>query len=195
MLYLISIPDAALVFAFNILLSCVATVPAYFIIRFLKKRNRARNIKLTRKQVIQVIVAITVLMAAYLTYTAYFPTADFYKEVFRENTRIKFPADGKIRVKGSVFPETNGAYSCAAIFETDAQTIADLIARIGENSNFKKDTIAFRPGTAIKDKVAGFDPGKFELNYYWGRSDGYSYLFNVAFDTTSHLVAFDKADW
>jgi|GEM_PF-3590713 hypothetical protein len=195
MYYLIATLYIIFIFSLIAALTCLAIVPLFFVIKHLKSKYWVNSVWLTDKKTKIILASITIIFAAFQTYTAFYPTDSFYESEFSDNTNIGFPDNAKILVKGSTYPDIHGDYSASAIIHIDEPTIKKLRENIRSNKNFKKDSRPFLFGNDIRENSKEFNEKLFTDNYYWNLTEDGTYYFNIAFDTMNNLVAFDRVTW
>ena len=186
-----------IIFLFSLIAAatCVVTVPLYFVIRKLKSKFWVNSSRITDKRTKIILTAITATFAAFQTYTAFYPTDSFYKSEFVNNSKINFPENGNIILKGSTYPDIHGDYSASAIIQVDRLEMRKLLENINSNKNFQRDTLPFLFGEDIRENSKKFNEKLFTYNYYWNLTESGNYSFNIACDTTNNLVAFDYGSW
>ncbi len=79
-------------------------------------------------------------LSIYFTWTAFFPSDDFYEEEFEQNTGYEFPKSGVIIAKDAGYPDLHGDYSAFAIIELDKDAFENLKSKLQHNSDFQIDT-------------------------------------------------------
>lgn len=86
---------------------------SFLILRFFKKRNYDKRLRL--------IALLPILTIGYFIYTAFFPAESFYKEDFKEVTGIDFPDNGEIIYKSATYPDQFGDYGSTSIVKVDKE--------------------------------------------------------------------------
>lgn len=165
----------------------------YLIYKPIKKRLLA-NGKLSpiNSQIInKSFIGILLCLSIYYTWTAFFPTDDFYKEEFEQNTELDFPKTGVIIDKKSDYPDFHGDYSASAIVEMDKIEFENLKSELIRNVNFQVDTTKQNIGatTGYYKITEGIKEESIEVVYFHIRKE----WFKIAFLNNGTTIIFERS--
>jgi len=123
---------------FFVLIIGIPTGLSILILRFIKRRNYDKRLRL--------IALIPILTIGYFIYTAFFPTDSFYKEDFKEVTGIDFPESGEIVYKSATYPDQFGDYGSTSIVKVNKEFYENLEGQLKtkgltDNSAKKEDDL------------------------------------------------------
>lgn len=131
----------SLIFILLLLLAFLLTVGipsgiAYFIDRFIRKRNYNSRLRL---------FALTpIILLAFFIYRAFYPGEDFYEQDFKEVTGIEFPENGEFLYKTATFPDHFGDYTSTTIILV-GQSFYQVLPQKLLLSGFKDETDSVYP--------------------------------------------------
>ncbi|MDY3363898.1 hypothetical protein PG623_07785 [Riemerella anatipestifer] len=129
-----------LVFVFIVLIIIFGFfgIVLFFITKYIRNKFnldnkffKDRNLKLT-------VLSIVILLSVYESYTAVYPTDDFYYSEFEYVTLEKVPKSAKIIFKNSSYPDFHGDYSSKSTIELSQNDFNNLIHKIETEKKLEK---------------------------------------------------------
>jgi hypothetical protein len=176
-------------------IACIVTIPIYFIIKYFNTKYFHLSWLKLRKLKIS-IGLFTILIASYLTYTAFYPSDSFFEDEFESNTNIQFPKSGEVLVKGASYPDIHGDYSSSAIISVNENDFKLILKKIQKNKNFRHDTCKFAFCGEIRKKVKKFSVDNFTNLYAKIASYQQSEPeFFIAFDSKNKIISYERNSW
>lgn len=137
----------AIITAIVIVLGAILIIPILICV-FSFKRAKKKKILAYRPIVPLVIIA----FLGYETYTAIYPTDNFYFAEFKSVTLMNIPKSAKIIKKDASYPDFHGDYCSASLIKLSQQEYTDLLDQISKNKQLKKEKMR---GSEELDKVMG----------------------------------------
>ncbi|MBK7988243.1 MAG: hypothetical protein IPK11_15325 [Ignavibacteria bacterium] len=122
MYYLIATLYIIFIFSLIAALTCLRLFRYFFVIKHLKSKYWVNSVWLTDKRLRVILASITIIFAAFQTYTAFYQPTVFSNRSFQATPILAF-RQCKILVKGSTYPDIHGDYSASAIIHIDEPTI------------------------------------------------------------------------
>jgi hypothetical protein len=169
---------------FFLIISLIPIGLAYLVFRWLTKIGY-KIIGLT-------ILATVTIWTIYSTYTAFYPTDDFYEEEFEYNTGLDFPTSGDILTKNASYPDLHGDYSATALFKTDSKDFKKILTAIQKDSKFQLDTIPYKFNLANFDKT--IKETSFNKCFTLNRQDR-DLIFKISFNDKDKLIEIQRDSW
>jgi hypothetical protein len=132
-----------------------------------------------------------IIFSLFETYTAFHPLNRFYKNEFKSFTGIDFPKSAKIISSDSWYPDFQGDYWAAAVFEVSSMDNNKILKQLVKNQHFQIDTtkqgigITSDYGELVKD----IDESKIFVIY---KHIGVQW-FKVAFLDDNKTIIFEKS--
>ncbi len=158
------------------------------------KKRLIKSGKLTNQKsriINRLYIGLIVLIAIFSTWTAFFPLNGFYKEEFENNTGLEFPESGKIRAKDSEYPNFQGDYWAAAIFEVNDTDYKSLKNKLLNDENFQVDTTNKKIGIPREFDNLILDIDKEEIEIVL--SNKTKEWFKVAFLKDGKTIIFERS--
>ncbi len=118
----------ALLIIIPVALFVLPTLIAYLIYKKWLKKNH--------KKIGLVFVAIVVMGTLYITYTAFYPSARFYRGEFQDSTNLKLPQEAKFVKKDASYPDIHGIYCSAALVELSQASYSSLLNSFQADKSF-----------------------------------------------------------
>jgi len=81
----------------------------------------------------RIIAFIPVIAVGYFIYIAFYPSAEFYKEDFKEVTGIEFPESSIFEFKTASYPDLHGDYTSVSIVNVDEEFYIKLPLNLIKN--------------------------------------------------------------
>ena len=92
----------------------------------------------TKRRVKHLLIALTVLIATYHTYTAFYPTDSFYYDEFKRVTLREIPKSARIIEKEASYPDFHGDYSSECKIKLSKEDYLKLFNAIIKDKRFGK---------------------------------------------------------
>ena len=120
-----------LILLFIIILIGIPIGISYLIYRWTKKREFDKKWRL--------LAFIPLIIAGYFFYTAICPDEDYYKNDFKEVTKMEFPKSGKILYKTASYPDQFGDYTSSFLAEFENDYLQKLEANLKKQGFVKEE--------------------------------------------------------
>ena len=146
--------------------------------------------KYRKKLRVSIFIAI-IILSAFETLTAFYPLNGFYKSEFELNTGINFPASGKIVRKDSWYPDFQGDYWAAAVFEVSETDYSDILNQLKKSEDFKIDTTRQGIGITVdfRELMKNYKEEDFVITFTKIKKE----WFKVAFLKDRKTIVFERS--
>lgn len=84
------------------------------------------------------LLALIILCSGYLSFTAVYPTDDFYFDEFETITLRKIPDSAKVLTKSATYPDLHGDYDSEATIQLSSTDYQSLFKQIQQDKRFNK---------------------------------------------------------
>ena len=131
----------AIFFLFYFAITVAIAGPFVFSLAFYKWWQK-RNVRAA----IFLILAGLLLPYSYIIYDAFYPSDNFYKELFAKLIKSPFPATGNIIKKSASYPDIHGDYAACARIEVSPTEYDELLKHFADNPSYAYDSTHFIGG-------------------------------------------------
>lgn len=176
-------------------MTCIITVPLYFAIKYVNIKYFHIN-WLTIRKLKLLTGFLTIMIASYHTYTAFYPSDSFFEDEFENSTKMQFPNSGKILEKEASYPDMHGDYTSSAIILVNDSDFNLILKQIQQNKTFQPDTLNISFGREIQKKVNLLTNADFKMVYSnYELAHQLSSMFVIAFDFKNKIIIFEWSSW
>ena len=148
----------------------------------------------TDKKIKLILTFLTLIFAAYQTYTAFYPTDSFYEDQFEYNTNLEFPKSGEIIAKDASYPDIHGDYSAAALFKLNDEDFQELFNLVQKDKNYDVSEYEFGFSSRIKEQCKNYNKRNFIKSFVLNRTDR-DLTFCISFNSKDKLIEFERDSW
>ncbi|TMM53220.1 hypothetical protein FEE95_19320 [Maribacter algarum] len=136
-------------------------------------------------------IALLLSLSIYFTWTAFFPSDDFYEEEFEQNTGMDFPKSGVIIATDSGYPDLHGDYSASAMVDMDKNEFEKLKLQLSSQVEFQIDTTKQNIGITMgyRKMVKNINEEDIDVVYYHNGKE----WFKIAFLKNGKTIIFERS--
>lgn len=127
----------------------IAGVIFYYLANFFIRKLKLTSRYLNKKNLALIISAAVFLSAFYFSYTAVYPTDDFYYEEFEYVTLEKIPPSAKIISKDSSYPDLHGDYFSKSTIQLSRDDFQKLLNKLNSEKKLNKQPVQTKNEIAI----------------------------------------------